>query len=149
MIVDMEQLPAPANVHFVMPYYKRPSVFALRARDRQGALPLAARVPGLWATALLRGRGVTVDMIFLFEVDPLEPAPGPWLSADRTPPQLNVPRELRCLPRLDVGAAVTEGAAIVIPVNRLVRATGESTYFYFHDGNRGQLIHLEAPDRPR
>jgi len=125
--------PNPESVALAVPYFVRPEVVALRAREAGGRPPLSARQPELWLGALLADRETAVDTLLVFEYDLAGGTPRPTVSAGETSPGVRIPNGVSYY-TLDSDATIerADGADIVIPST----ASGP---LYLHDGARGEI----------
>lgn len=142
---DLAALPPSSTVQLVTPFYERPEAAALRAREAGGRPPIAADLPAQWTRGLLHGRGIEVEPLLVFAMDPGEPPGACRLLETGGRPVLGLDAGRRFW-LLGPGARVeqTAGAVRVALEADLV---AHSTHLYVYDGGAGRLVALGVASR--
>jgi hypothetical protein len=149
MAGDLSSVAGPARVRLAIPHYRRPEVFALRARERVASRPpLSAWQPALWMQAVLGEGRVSVEPFLAFEQDPREaPRPPKQGVLNGRPAVVLSPERTYWLLSPDARSVSADGSLLVW-LEPSVDPGATKTVIYLHDGERGRWIPLERRGTP-
>ena len=149
MAGDLSSVAGPARVRLAIPHYRRPEVFALRARERVASRPpLSAWQPALWMQTVLGEGRVSVAPFLAFEQDPREaPLPPKQGTLNGRPAVVLAPERTHWLLSSDARSVERDGSLLVW-LEPSVASRAAKTVIYLHDGERGRWIPLERRGAP-
>lgn len=133
------ELPPRSIINVVAPYYKRPSIEALRAHDEEESR-MAGRHAMTW---LAKVHDLKFGAVTLVSVDPRRDVPSMSLRGEGEGVEVVLAEGASLVKTTDAARVTSEGGVDVI-TPEIKTSAGRPAYLYFDDGLSGRLTPLSA-----